>query len=85
METIMSIKEKIIKYIWNNLLAFDRQINALLCGDPEETLSSRMGKLVEQGRCPFCFYICTHFLHKLDPNHCQKSIDRDEGDDEIKF
>ena len=65
------------------MIAFDQLINALLGGDPDETISSRMGKLIEQDKCPFCYWICTHFLHKLDPNHCQKSIERDEGDDEL--
>ena len=32
------------KWIWNILIAFDRGVNALLGGDPEETLSSRAGK-----------------------------------------
>lgn len=77
-------KDKIKKYLWNNLLAFDRLVNAMLGGDPEETLSSRMGKRVEKGNCPLCYWICTHFLHRIDPNHCQKSIDRDEGEDEIR-
>lgn len=74
---------KIKQYFWNVLIAFDQLINALLGGDPDETISSRMGKLIEQDKCPFCYWICTHFLHKLDPNHCQKSIERDEGDDEL--
>ena len=77
-------KEKIKKYFWNNLIAFDQQVNTLFCGDPDETISSRMGKLVRSGKCPLCYWICTHFLHKLDPDHCRKSIEEDEGEDEIR-
>ena len=64
---------------WNNLISFDQSINTLLGGLPDETISSRMGKLIEQDRCPFCYFICTHLLHRIDPNHCQKSIERDEN------
>jgi hypothetical protein len=32
------------KYIWNILVAIDQFINTVLGGDPDETMSSRMGK-----------------------------------------
>ena len=73
--------DKIKKYFWNNLIAFDQLINTFFAGDPDETISSRMGKLVRSGKCPFCYWVCTKFLHKIDPDHCQKSIEEDEGKD----
>ncbi len=76
-------KDSIKSYFWNLLISIDQFFNTLFGGFPDETISSRMGKLVEQGNCTFCFYICTKFLHKIDPDHCYKSIERDEGKDEL--
>lgn len=75
--------DKVKKYFWNILIAIDQLANALLAGDPDETISSRLGKKVREGRCTFCYWICIHFLHRLDPNHCQKSIEDDEGKDQV--
>lgn len=73
---------KLKRYIWNLLVAIDKFANALLAGDPDETLSSRMGRAVQDGRCRACRWICL-LLHRFDPHHCQKSIEHDEGDDEV--
>lgn len=65
------------RYAWNVLISLDQLLNTLLGGDPDETLSSRMGKRARKGdklgRC-FCAV-----LDVLDKNHCEKSIERDEG------
>ena len=66
-------------YFWRILISIDQLVNTILGGNEDETLSSRMGKLIEQDRCPFCYWICTHILHRIDQNHCQKSIERDEN------
>ena len=47
-------------------------------GHPDETLSSVFGKNVEAGSCRGCRLIC-RLLHRLDPGHCDRSIERDEG------
>jgi len=66
-----------VKYFKNILIAIDQFLNALLFGDPDETLSSRVAK---------------HYPHRAaiidkiffwQPNHCQESIEADEGDDAI--
>ena len=49
-----------------------------LFGDEDETLSSVFGKNVRDGACRGCGLMC-RMLHLLDPNHCQKSIEDDEG------
>lgn len=68
----------ITRYLWNLLIALDQLANALLAGDPDETISSRMGKAVREGRCVLCRFLCG-LLHRIDPNHCRKSIEEDEG------
>jgi hypothetical protein len=78
--------------VWNFLIAVDQLLNVLLSpvlnrvanplyrfGDPDETLSSVMGKNVNAGVCRGCYYVC-RLLHLLDPGHCEKSIEMDEGD-----
>jgi len=60
-------------------------------GDPDETISSRCGKIIvrkeKTGKsdskfCKFCSILC-YYLRKIDPNHCRKSIEADEGSREV--
>lgn len=78
-------------WLWSILIWADQGLNTLfgpllnriarplhLFGDPDETLSSVMGKNVRDGSCRGCYWIC-RLLHVLDPDHCLKSIEGDEG------
>jgi hypothetical protein len=65
------------RYIWNILISFDQLANTILGGDPDETISSRMGKKARKGD-KFGILIC-RFLDLFDKGHCQKSIEEDEG------
>jgi len=53
-------------------------------GDPQETISSRLGK--DQIKCATCrniaYYLC-RFLSLFDHRHCFKSINPNEGSDQI--
>ena len=64
------------RYFTNLLVALDQLLNAILAGDPDETLSSRCGKRVATVR--LCRCLCT-LLDAIDPRHCQKHIEHDEG------
>lgn len=66
------------RYLLNVLIAIDQGINALLGGDPDETLSSRMGK---HKRGP-ARWLCK-LLSLIDGRHCEKSIEADEGKDAV--
>lgn len=68
----------IVKYFWNILIGIDQLANTLIGGDPDETISSRCGK---RNWKP-CRWLC-RVLHKLDPEHCEKSIEADEGSGEV--
>lgn len=70
------------KYIWNILIAIDQLANTVLGGDPDETISSRAGKYVREGRGWFPCVLCK-LLHFIDKNHCEKSIEEDEGKDRV--
>jgi len=68
------------QYIKNNFIAIDQRANALLFGDEDETISSRMGKhLIKKKDCRICRFICG-LLNKIDPNHCVDAIEHDEGE-----
>ena len=76
----MSKECKSCRYVWNILIAIDQFFNAVLGGDPDETISSRAGKRRETQLWARC--LCW-FLNKLDTKHCKKSIEDDEGKDEL--
>ena len=68
------------RYIWNILIAIDQLANTILGGDPDETISSRAGKLQHKRRwaCILC-----KFLNWIDTDHCKESIEEDEGSDRV--
>jgi hypothetical protein len=72
------------KYIWNVLIAIDQLANTLLFfGDPQETISSRLGKhLANHDKCPVCNLLCK-FLNLFQKDHCIKAIEPDQGSDAI--
>jgi hypothetical protein len=64
------------KYFWNLFIAFDQLGNAVLAGNPDETISSRAAKAVQRGN-PVAVFFCK-VLHVFDRGHCDKSIEADE-------
>lgn len=64
------------KYLWNILISIDQLANTILGGDPDETISSRAGKLQEKRKwaCLLC-----KLLNYFETDHCKKSIEKDEG------
>ncbi|WP_042886341.1 hypothetical protein [Cupriavidus necator] len=67
------------RYLWNLLISFDQLVNTIAGGSPDETISSRAGKAMQQGRRWGC--ILCRFLNWIDRDHCAKSIEPDEGTD----
>lgn len=72
------MKKNFSSYVLNLLIAMDQLGNALLGGDPDETISSRAAKAQKANKKWGC--ILCKFLDRLDPNHCQKNVENDEGD-----
>lgn len=67
------------RWFWNVLIAVDQLGNALLGGDPDETLSSRAAKNLHLPH----WALLGRFLEWIDPGHLQKSLEKDEGKDAI--
>jgi len=90
LETLKKLFKRIRKTAWNLLVWIDQGLNVLVglfadgFGDPDETLSSVFGKKVRAGKCPVCTFICKYILHPIDKNHCEKSVEADEGENSIK-
>lgn len=75
--------KKVLKYFKNILISFDQFMNTLLLGDPDETISSRIGKMVKKGTAGDIERELCNALDGLDKNHCHNSIEEDEGEDEV--
>jgi len=80
---------RICRYFWNNLIAVDQLVNTIFGGDPDETISSRMGKWGihykddhNNWRHKFAKGLCW-LLNLIDKDHCNKSIESDEGNKEV--
>ncbi|AMO55624.1 hypothetical protein EZMO1_1453 [Endozoicomonas montiporae CL-33] len=69
--------DNITRYFWNLLIAIDQLTNTLLAGDPDETISSRAAKAARNGQRWGC--VLCRVLDWFDSNHCEKSIEEDEG------
>ena len=68
------------QYIWNLLISIDQLCNTILAGDPDETMSSRMGKhLAKHEKCPVCTFLCK-LLNMIQKDHCVKAIEKDRGE-----
>lgn len=75
------------RYLLNVLVAVDQLINALLAGDPDETISSCLGKTQRGDYGPFWFAFWMPLRFSVDLlflpfdgwGHCRQSIEEDEG------
>jgi hypothetical protein len=72
------------RYLLNILISLDQFGNSLLLGDPDETISSRLGRIKVKwgGEIPWrrpVAKITDYILDKIDPNHSIDAIEYDEG------
>ena len=79
---------KLGKYCLNFLISIDQFGNVLVGGDPDETISSRLGKLKRRygGKIPWkrpLSKIIDWGLNKIDPGHSTDAIENDEGKNAI--
>jgi hypothetical protein len=72
------------RYLYNLCYSIDQFCNTVLGGDPDETISSRLGKLRRRnsGVIPWSRPVSravASLLDALDPGHCASSIEDDRG------
>ena len=79
---------KFLKYCLNLAISIDQLGNTFTGGDPDETISSRLGKIqrIYHGTIPW-YRPFSKFLvwglDKVDKNHCEDAIEPDEGKDAV--
>jgi len=77
------------KYVWNLLIAIDQFVNTVFGGDPDETISSRLGKWARDGKLHssdarlLIYAIINAIVNRFEAKHFEKSIDDTEGQDEV--
>ena len=76
------------KWLLNILISIDQLGNTITGGDPDETISSRLGKMKVKhgGRIPWyrpLSKVVDWGLDKIDPNHSIDAIEADEGKNTI--
>lgn len=67
------------RYLKNILIGVDQMVNAITWGDPDETISSRVGKHQNVWICR----VLSNFLDLFQKNHCTLSKELDEGKDDL--
>jgi hypothetical protein len=63
------------RYIVNILISIDQLLNAILGGDPDETISSRAAK---SPHLPHWYWL-GRILEAIDPGHMRRALEADEG------
>lgn len=62
---------------WRIAIGYDQLGNVAANGDEDETISSRAGKARRKGKRWGC--VLCKLLEKIDPGHCDRAIEEDEG------
>ena len=81
---ILKVVGLLRQYIHNILIGVDQLLGTLFGGDPDETISSRVGKWSASGsELGGLFEIILNSI--FGKNHCKECIEVDEGKEELKF
>lgn len=69
----------------NLMYSFDQHVNTLFGGDPDETISSRIGKWARdknnnKGLRKPVYKVVNFIVELFEKDHFKKSIEEDEGD-----
>lgn len=70
-----------VQFIKNLLVSIDQFFNVLMLGDPDETISSRAGRVWPDSEW-------RKFIDRLmfwQTNHCHKAIEKSEGKRDLLF
>jgi hypothetical protein len=76
--------KKLGRYLMNVLISLDQLGNSILAGDPDETISSRLGRIKQKwgGRIPWTrpvSKLTDWLLDRLDRNHSLEAIEPGKG------
>lgn len=76
------------QYIWNLFISVDQLVNTIFGGDPDETISSRIGKWNRDGRTErglrnIVYRFVNGIVEVFEKDHFKKSIEEDRGSNEV--
>lgn len=80
-----TLNNPVIQYVYNLFLGYDQFFNVVLLGDPDESISGRLGRAIKSGRPKWWVIPCQKALDfvvlKLvgQENHCYNSIEPEEN------
>jgi len=83
MAVVLALVMALLQVLWGSgravrvFVGADQTLNAAMGGSEDETISSRAGKGAKQGVWRYCL-LC-RLLEQIDPGHCARSIEPDEG------
>jgi hypothetical protein len=66
------------QYVFNVGLSISQCANTVLGGDPDESLSSRLGRGQSEGLWPVSFALAPAVDLLIGPDHCDRCIEYDE-------
>jgi hypothetical protein len=61
-------------YLWNIMVGVDQLFNAIMGGNPRETICSRIAKRIKQKKAFLIERLFCKLLDMIDKNHCERSI-----------
>jgi hypothetical protein len=67
------------RYLYNILYSIDQLGNTICGGDPDESISSSLGKRAREGKLRGWPKFLSNALSKIEPDHCINAIEADEG------
>lgn len=67
-----------VSQFWNAAAGLFPRLRMFGFGDPDETVSSRLGKLARDGN-PYARFLCRVIGVFLGPRHCEEAVEEDEG------
>jgi len=74
------------RWIMNVLISLDQLGNSIIWGDPDETISSRLGRVEQKfgGAIPWTRPVAKFtawWLNRIDKDHCRDAIEGHHGSD----
>ena len=76
------MNSRLERYFWNVLLGLDQFLSVLTGGDPDETVSSRVGKAAAAGSQTGRLLECG-LDAVFGAGHCRGSVEADEGSERV--
>jgi len=81
MHVVMKYLSNVWRALWAIIVDIDKLLNAIALGDPDETISSRVGKRRDGAERFWAWVVDKLFFWQK--NHTKKSVQPDEGGDSV--